>query len=60
MQSVGQKKKNKTHCKMLQCYNYKSARYEVEPITKINLNHESESPTKVSLQKVGTKLLMIS
>ena len=41
MQSVGQKK-NKTHHKMLQCYNNKSAQYEVEPITKINLNRESE------------------
>ena len=40
MQSVGQNK-NKTHRKM-QCYNYKSAQYEVEPITKINLNRESE------------------
>ena len=27
---------------MPQCYNYKSVQYEVEPITKINLNHESE------------------
>ena len=34
MQSVGQTK-NKTHRKMPQCYNYKSAQYEVEPITKI-------------------------
>ena len=42
MQSVGQKK-NKTHRKMPQCYNYKSVQYEVEPIRKINLNHESES-----------------
>ena len=41
MQSVGQKK-NKTHRKMPQCNNYKSAPYEVEPITKINLNRESE------------------
>ena len=32
MQSVGQKK-NKTHRKMPQCYNYKSAQYEVEPIS---------------------------
>ena len=41
MQSVGQKK-NKTHRKMPQCYNYKSAQYEVEPITKINLNCKLE------------------
>ena len=41
MQSVGQKK-NKTQSKMTQCYNYKSAQYEVEPITKINLNRDSE------------------
>ena len=34
MQSVGQKK-NKTHRKMPQCYNYKSAQYKVEPIAKI-------------------------
>ena len=27
---------------MRQCYNYKSAQYEVEPITKIKLNCESE------------------
>ena len=27
---------------MPQCYNYESAQYEVEPITKINLNRESE------------------
>ena len=40
MQSVSQKK-NKTYRKMLQCYNYKSTQYEVEPITKINLNRES-------------------
>ena len=40
MQSVGQKK-NKTHRKMPQCYNYKSAQYEVESITKINLNRNS-------------------
>ena len=33
MQSVGQKK-NKTHRKMPQCYNYKSAQYEVEVIYK--------------------------
>ena len=32
MQSIGQKK-IKTHRKMPQCYNYKSAQYEVEPIT---------------------------
>ena len=41
MQSVGQKK-NKTHRKMPQCYNYKSAQYEVEPIAKIKFNRESE------------------
>ena len=41
MQSVGQKK-NKTHRKMPQCYNYKSAQYKVKPITKIKLNRESE------------------
>ena len=41
MQSAGQKK-NKTHRKMPQCYNYKSAQYEVEPITKFNLNHKLE------------------
>ena len=40
MQSASQKKK-KTHRKLLQCYNYKSAQYEVEPIRKINLNRES-------------------
>ena len=39
MLSVGQNK-NKTHCKTPQCYNYKSAQYEVEPITKINLNRD--------------------
>ena len=40
MQSVGQKKNNnKTQRKMPQ---YKSAQYEVEPITKINLNRVSE------------------
>ena len=41
MQSVGQKK-NKTHRKMPQCYHYKSAQYEVEPITKIKFNRKSE------------------
>ena len=35
MQSVGQKK-IKTHRKMPQCYNSKSAQYEVEPIKKLN------------------------
>ena len=33
MQSVGQKK-NQTHRKTPQCYNYQSAQYEVEPIIK--------------------------